>query len=88
MRSRKEQTLFLTTTRKKKKQKSFLNCINTRDKVLTVFQGKIFHYVSMLALMVNKLFNAYMPEIVNKLKYSILDFVPYLSFKKAQNGTM
>lgn len=56
--------------------------------MLTVFQGKIFHYVSMLALMVNKLFNAYMPEIVNKLKYGILDFVPYLRFKKAQNGTM
>lgn len=56
--------------------------------MLTVFHRKIFHCVSMLALVVNKLFNADMPEIVNKLKYGILDFKPYLSFKKAQNGTM
>lgn len=39
---------------------------------------KILRYVSMLALVVNKLFKIYIPEIEEKLRYGIADWEPIL----------
>lgn len=53
------------------------NYINTKDKVL-FFMQKILWWVSILALVVNKLFKIHIPDIENNLIYGSSDWEPIL----------